>query len=166
MLCNGECRGVEGYPGYYVSSQGQVYSAPRKWRRKGLILKAYDNGSGYLYVRLSKNNVVKNFYIHHLVAYAFIGPRPDGCHICHNDGNKRNNAISNLRYGTAKENYADDVSHGKRGPGEMNRSAKLTDDDIRDIRRDSRPHKEIAEDYGVHKSNISHIKRGVTWKHI
>jgi len=51
--------------------------------------------------------------IHRLVAAAFHGPRPDGQHIRHLDGNHLNNEASNLTYGTPSQNILDQVAHGR-----------------------------------------------------
>ncbi|WP_156456581.1 AP2 domain-containing protein [Blastomonas sp. CCH2-A2] len=40
---------------------------------------------------------------------------------------------------------------------------KLTADDARAIRRDHRPRKEVAAEYGVNKNHISRIKNGLRW---
>ncbi len=50
--------------------------------------------------------------IHHLVAETFIGPRPEGAWVLHNNGDPEDNRPENLRYGTAAENTADSVKHG------------------------------------------------------
>jgi len=52
--------------------------------------------------------------------------------------------------------------------GENHRTAKLTDDDVRQIRRlfGTMPHKDIAAKFGVHKSVISHIKTRKRWSHV
>ena len=90
---------IEGYEGLYeVSDQGQVRS-----KAKGRILRPRASGPGYSAVSLSKHGKVKNRYIHHLVAFAFIGKRPDGMDINHKDCDKENNAVSNLEY----------ISHGE-----------------------------------------------------
>src|SRR4051812_25448733 len=52
-------------------------------------------GPGKDYVRLG---------VHCLVLETFVGPRPRGAYGCHNDGNKSNNALSNLRWDTPKSN--------------------------------------------------------------
>ena len=90
---------VEGYEGLYeVSDQGRVRS-----KAKGRILRPSSSGPGYSAVVLSKHGKVKTRYIHHLVAFAFIGKRPDGMDINHKDCDKENNAVSNLEY----------ISHGE-----------------------------------------------------
>ena len=44
--------------------------------------------------------------------------------------------------------------------------AKLTEQHVREIRTDTRVHQEIAADYGIHKGNVSAIKRRVSWAHL
>lgn len=52
-------------------------------------------------------------YVHRIVALTFIGVPPFAkSEVCHNDGNRRNNHYSNLRWGTRKENVADSIRHG------------------------------------------------------
>jgi hypothetical protein len=43
----------------------------------------------------------------------FIGPRPDGLDVCHNNGDRLDNQVGNLRYGTRSENMLDTVPHGR-----------------------------------------------------
>jgi hypothetical protein len=45
--------------------------------------------------------------IHQIVAKAFLGPRPTGMQVAHNNCNHRDNRLSNLRYATPAENQAD-----------------------------------------------------------
>lgn len=42
----------------------------------------------------------------------FVGLRPDGLEVCHNDGVHTNNQLTNLRYDTRRENLRDRVRHG------------------------------------------------------
>ena len=68
------------------------------------ILVPSNNGNGYLIIFLSKNGKRKRFYIHRLVANAFI-PNPENkpC-VNHRDYNKQNNNLINLEWASVKEN--------------------------------------------------------------
>ena len=86
---------IKDYDNYLICGSGAVYSLKSKKARK---LKPRNNGRGYSQVRLSQDNIQKNYLIHRLVAQAFI-PNPYGFDtIDHIDGNKKNNCISNLQY--------------------------------------------------------------------
>lgn len=50
--------------------------------------------------------------VHSLVAEHFVGARPEGTDIRHLDGDKLNNAATNLAYGSRSENNLDQVMHG------------------------------------------------------
>lgn len=113
---------IPGYDGFYeVSNFGNVRSLTRSvpyGRHKGMVYKGRDIkqfvSGKYLSVKLSKAGVTKTTYVHELVLLAFEGPRPkiaDRSEIRHLDGDKLNNALSNLKYGTVKENAADRKLH-------------------------------------------------------
>lgn len=63
-----------------------------------------DNGHNYLIVGLSKNNKRKNYYVHRLVAEAFISNPQNKTQVNHKNGDKSNNNIENLEWVTAQEN--------------------------------------------------------------
>jgi hypothetical protein len=73
------------------------------------------SGTGYSIVGLpptvakTKGGKCKSEHVHSLVAAAFLGPRPEGLHINHKDGNRENPKPSNLEYITQKENIRDGV---------------------------------------------------------
>lgn len=50
--------------------------------------------------------------------------------------------------------------------GESNGRSKLTENDVRKIREDKRTLKEIAEEYGIDRSNVGYIKNKKIWKHV
>lgn len=51
--------------------------------------------------------------VHHLVASAFHGDRPNGLVICHRNGDPQDNRASNLRYDTQSSNLKDMYRHGR-----------------------------------------------------
>lgn len=91
---------IKGYEGLYeVSSLGNVKSL-----RRNVFLKPGRKESGYLIVSLYKHNSGKNFYVHRLVAEAFI-PNPDNLPIInHKDEVKTNNCVDNLEWCDYKYN--------------------------------------------------------------
>lgn len=50
--------------------------------------------------------------------------------------------------------------------GEKNASAKLTEDDVRAIRRDPRNWREVASDYGISPVQVWRIKNWLRWAHV
>ena len=100
-----------------------------------------------------------------LLAFAGPPPTPDS-QCCHVNGNHRDNRPSNLRWGTARENAADAVRHGTTLRGERNAASKLTEGQVRDIRRrlaagESR--RSLARAFGVDKRTVQFIERGRKW---
>lgn len=97
---------IPNYPGYLVSTQGEVYSLPRKTGNqfsKGRILKKTIR-NGYFNVNLSKNGKGNNKKISRLVAFAF-HPNPENkAEVNHIDCDKLNDSFINLEWTTRKEN--------------------------------------------------------------
>jgi hypothetical protein len=108
------------------------------------------------------------------------GSIPDGLMICHTCSNRRCVNPNHLYAGTAKDNARDMIEHGtptqvltinknaKRGEGNVR--AKLTDDDVREIRAlhatGKYTYQEIGDAFGVSNTNISSIVRRITWTHV
>ena len=84
---------------YEISNLGNAKSIS-KITKKERLLKGSPNQGGYLQIRVNGRDSL----IHTLVAYAFIGKRPDGLEIDHIDRNNQNNHVDNLRYCTCSEN--------------------------------------------------------------
>ena len=103
-------RPIKGYEGLYeVSNLGRVKSI-RFGKEKIMSSKA--KGNKYLKIMLSKNKTYKRFYVHRLVAEAFLEIPEELKHlkgtrylqVNHKDENKLNNSVENLEYCTAKYN--------------------------------------------------------------
>lgn len=103
------------HPGYAVDSIGRVWSCKIE-RCSGFgewhIIKSCRTKHGRLRVNIRTNGNRHVCLVHHLVAEAFLGPRPHGKYVLHKDGNHNNNAASNLYYGTQSENMKDAIRHG------------------------------------------------------
>jgi hypothetical protein len=95
---------IEGYNCYEISNHGRIRST------KGIkprLLRLNRNKGGYVMVTLSKNNKPRHFYLHRLLAQAWI-PNPDDLPLVrHLDDVKTNNNLSNLAWGTYKDNRRD-----------------------------------------------------------
>ena len=91
---------IEGYEGLYqICTMGRVRSV-----RNNVILKSKIERNGYERVILSTNNIPKGYFIHRLVANAFI-PNPDNLpQVNHKDENKANNRVDNLEWCDGKYN--------------------------------------------------------------
>ena len=104
---------IEGFEGIYqVSNKGDVRRLQyRSFRKDGSsrvlkpkILKGKGNKRPHKRVSLWKNHKSHDFFVHRLVAHAFI-PKIEGKeYINHKDGNPRNNNVENLEWCTIAEN--------------------------------------------------------------
>lgn len=154
---------------YEVSNLGRVKRVkPAGGARVGVCLKPFPNNSGYYRVFPCINGKNITCYIHHLVALAFLGPRPDGHDINHKDGCKTNNSADNLEYVTRTENHLHAIENGLWRLGEKHYNSKLTEPEIVRIRSLSHfmPHSHIAELFNVHRSTIYEIVQRKIWKHV
>ena len=131
-----------------------------------------ENGVGYGVFR--RNHTTH--YVHILACERHHGLRPEGMEVCHAarsicEGPACFN-YRHLRWGTRAENSADRIADGTTSRGMAHGGAKLTDDQIREIRAmhngfRKRPYlSEIAAKFGVSKSTISVITRRERWTHI
>lgn len=163
---------VLGYPHYCVNNDGKVISCRTRggkftpWKE----MRQATGPHGRLYVGLrGTGERAKLRPIHLLVLEAFIGPRPERLEGCHNDGNHLNNHISNLRWDTHSANMADRTKHGRSPIGERNGSAKLTLEQVGEIRRLNKggmQQKTIAPLFNVSKQCIQTVCSGKNWPDI
>lgn len=148
---------ISPYRNYEVSNLGNI-------RREGRTLKTVRSSDGYLSVRLSYAGLARRFRINRLVCEAFHGrapfPNADAAHV---DGDKINNAASNLAWKTRKANIADKRRHGTAQIGEKAGGAKLTWDDVALLRKRVRDGEQItvvAKSFGISRSHAGNIASG------
>lgn len=169
---------VQGYEGLYeVSNEGRVRSLARqvtsrnRWgpvtmRLSEKMLKPQITVYGYYKVLLSKSGRLTNKLVSTLVAEAFLGARPNGLLVLHNDGNAKNNRVENLRYGTQAENMQDSVRHGTRPHGRAHKCAKLSEAQVLEIRASEETNVALASRFGVVPSTVRLARIGRTWRHL
>lgn len=149
---------LPGWPGYYINEAGEVFTVRR--------LSPYRDRDGYW--RINSGRLKKA--IHRLLAIAFLPPPGPGQNeVRHLDGNRQNNALSNLAWGTRQENASDMARHGTL-KGQRNVKAQLYDHQVIMIRdmlfEGKKTVAEIAAHFGVSVPVIKAIKSRQNWKHI
>lgn len=169
-----EWRDIPGYEGLYqVSSFGRVKrlaGSPKCWTER--ILKQVPN-KGYPQVALSKNGCPLTRQVHQLVCLAFLG-EANHLHVNHKDGNPLNNHLSNLEYVTPSENslhaYNTGLQPSRKGGG--NGQAKLTENDVRKIRRRAAQgfkygeRQAFASEMGIAGNTMTNIINHKIWTHV
>lgn len=73
---------------------------------------------------------------------------------------------AHLSLGTHADNIAERNAKGRQMRGSRQHLAKLNDEAVAKILVDNRPGPAVARDYGVNRSVINSIRRGVLWKHV
>jgi hypothetical protein len=79
---------------------------------RGRVARLLNIDHAHRYPRISADG--RKHYVHHLVAQAWHGPRPDGLIVLHADDDPLNPSADNLRWGTHADNAQDAIRNGKR----------------------------------------------------
>jgi hypothetical protein len=161
-----EWREVKGFPDYRISKEGEVLSLHYKKPKR---LKQTKCSNGYMMVCLAEKNKRKQIKVHVLMLEVFKGPRPEGYHGCHNDGDKTNNKLLNLRWDTPKNNAKDKIKHGTQNKGEKQHSSVFTEREVLNIRQRIRNGEHcysLSKEMGVNNTTIYAIRDRKTWKHL
>jgi hypothetical protein len=157
-----QTRTLPGFSKYLFCEDGTIVSLCRKQRRQlvgGKCRDGYaknilmdDNGNRVSIKRASR------------ICVAFHGPRPPGAVVRHLDNNRTNDRPENLTWGTQAQNCQDKLAHGTAQRGERSARAKLTEEQVRQIRNATgKPLKELAAQFGVGKAAISSIRKLRNW---
>lgn len=110
-------RDVEGYNGrYQVSYYGKVRSVYKNGTTRLLTLNPKHQRNNGLIVRLSKDGRRKEYYVHSLVAWAFLGKANNGEVVYHKNGVLTDNIATNLKYITRQDLGKITGAKGRRRP--------------------------------------------------
>lgn len=167
---------IPGYEGLYrVSTLGRVVSCGSTFRgRFRGNMGTRINGKGYRSANLTDASGKKRaIEVHRLVALTFLGPPVAGMEVRHIDGNRANPALTNLAWGTRRENAADRTAHGNTLRGEQVGISVLTEEKVRQIRalyvgrRGQRPtYADMAARFGCSMHTVALVVQGRTWAHV
>ena len=162
---------VIGFEGLYqVSNLGNVRSMPRKGVGKNHLCKSAHTGQGgYGRMVLIKDGKRHYKMVHAMVLESFLCLRPVGALARHLDGDRTNNSLTNLAWGTAKENQADRKVHGTASIGESHGQSILTDASVilmREKRAAGASIVELSAEFGVTKTLVSTVCLGKAWAHV
>ncbi len=161
------------HDGYSVKD-GEVYTHRKRfgkgrWNGGGVKIdysyyrkmNQFVSHGGYKYVSVSTSRGQRSIPAHVMITDAHFGPRPPGLETRHLDGDPQNNTLSNLCYGTRKENAEDTKRHRRHRPRRA-----LSDDDVRSVRQlrqQGMTCLAIAKHHGVSKYCVWCVVAGKTY---
>jgi len=158
-----EWKKIDGLEGQYmVSSYGRIWSV--RYNREVRSYNNQKNDMGYLRIKLKG----QGYFIHRLVASAFLTNNKKLPCVNHKDTIKINNNVSNLEWVTSSENAIHAYLHGLMpdNSGENNGRAILCEEEVLTIRglENIYLRKELSEMFGVSISTVYKIQQHKRWK--
>jgi septin family protein len=169
---------VVGYEGIYeVDATGRVFRVEGaivcrgRWGVMSRVVPAAErkpqiHRNGYRFLVLSKNGKTRTELIHRLVANAFLSNPDNLPEVNHEDGDKTNNAVNNLKWVTKSQNAHHKVNVLRLHVGDNHPNAKVTEAIVREIRASKETGVVLAARYGISRCTISVIKNGKAWRHV
>lgn len=126
---------------------------------------AYRNNKGYGVIRVDGRSEIAS-----RIAYLIFKGDPGDMHVLHTCDGGPDGCVrpEHLWLGTHLDSMRDRDQKGRQARGESNGQAKLTELDIRGIRRAAggKSLRDLGRQYGVHHSIILGIKKGKRWSHV
>lgn len=149
-----EWRVIPDFENYEINNYGDIISYVKDKNNPKYLSPSLSGDKRYLVISLYKNRKPHIFYIHRLVLLAFKGPCPFGLECRHKDGNRLNNHISNLIYGTHEENLKDDYDNGNRSNLSFEQVIR-----IRELNKEGASYKKLAKQFKVTPGSVALICR-------
>ncbi len=171
-----EYRDIPGFPGYRAGSDGTLWSCRRGLNGSQTLRSTWSQMQpkipirDYWCVSICYNRHNRCIRVHRLILLAFLGPAPTDRHECrHLNGDKLDNRIENLQWGTRAENEHDKIGHGTVRIGVNHPMSKLTDAKVRELRRlweAGKPLYKLAKKFRVDPMTIKAAVTRHTWRHV
>lgn len=164
------------FEGYLINKQGQVFAThttkfvSNNNSQRTLLdtpkqLRAHV--SRYATVVLSRNGKKHTCGVHRLLLSTFVSEQPSTIYALHNNGDRLDNRLENLRWGTPQDNANDKIKHGNSLKGGNNPKAKLNSLKVRVIRHAYNlglSQQKLANMFGVCQTQISRVILSKAWK--
>lgn len=163
---NNVFRKIKDFENYLVNEKGEVWSS-----KSHKLLKPYI-AQGYLIVSLRKGDRTYKKSVHRLILETFVERSLKDCVGHHEDFNRKNNSLNNLRWVSYSENNRLISESGKlnkktwmvnlnkKQRGENHPNSKLTNEqalEIRQMRTKGKLVSEIAKVFGISKAIIYYL---------
>jgi hypothetical protein len=114
------------------------------------------HGKKYPKVLLCVDGEQQGVMVHHLVAAAFLGPRPEGALVLHKNDIKADCRVRNLRYGT----HADNMADRKRNGDHRRVLTRKQRDRVRRRRAAGETGAALAREYEISEQYVCDIHKG------
>jgi len=155
---------------------GSILRCRRATNKGELVSDQYDpikvrvhKKSGRVYFNMTWMGFTKSVLVNRAVALRFL-PNPSNLpQVNHIDGDKENNALTNLEWSSGSDNERHAHRNGlKTGRGSQNSNAKLTADQVIEIRKlaETKSVPDLMDQFGIARSTLSNIIKRTTWKHV
>lgn len=173
-------RPIKGFEGKYEASDaGRIRSVDSvvhfasRWGKQsermqpGTVLRPLRHTGGYQRVALWLGGKCTQAFIHSLVLTAFVGDRPAGMQACHNNGDKQDNALANLRWDTPSANQADREAHGTGRRGKLRVTRRVNETLAAEVRAAHQGNiTSTAKVFELPRTTVADIINGRTWRHV
>ena len=160
------------YIPYIISSFGRIFSVyyGKSYNYNVKELKSNISSKGYVKITIHYDNKHYNFWIHRLVASAFIKNKHNKNDVNHKDGIKTHNYVWNLEWTTRKENvYHAEINNLTHHPYGEQCFCKITEKTVINVCKmilQNRTPSEIKEKNNISTNMFQYILHQRKWKHI
>ena len=154
-----DAKQITSLPNTFITRDGRIW-------RNGKPKKVYVGLNGYKTCTFSINNKSNPKTVHRLLLETFVGPCPEKHEALHINGNRLDNRLENLRWGTRKENVADAIKHGTATIGTKNSQSKFNKEDLNEIMKMKSQRmtaQQIADRFNVSKTTVYRVYSGQTY---
>ena len=164
------CIELDWLPGYYIFDTGAIYSIKSR-----VFMIQHLNNNGYYRVCPSLNGKLKYFYVHRLVAEAYLSDskKPEHTQVNHKNMNRLDNDYKNLEWCTPSENVAQSKTTNTEQFSHYQKSVAKIDINTGDIVETYKGIKVASKQTGINSGSIVKVCKGIkptaggfSWKYM